>query len=870
MDEGLRERVKAAERWQACERTRSQRLRDWFAGVPPQPMPSYRGPVEPPLPNAVGICCSGGGVRSAAFNLGALQTLERSGELRTARYLAAVSGGSYIAAAMSMVANTWPDDQRPDKDPEDGCNGFDDSNPELLRDSAPFAPGSPEEQYLRNRSSYLAPGGMDKLFLAYRLVLGVLFNVAFLALPLFGAAVLLGVFVYRPAFPHLLGDCARHCSATLPWYMWGPPVALGIASALLGAVALLVRIKVDRVRAGVQVWSTRLLVAALGLAALTMLLPVLVAALAVSGSTTPKAATPGILGASGLVGVLAGVVAHLREMLATPANVMKEASAARKKFAALNSRLRQALAWVAGALVGPLLLASVIWLALSLTLAHASSTSINALYVVMGIGALVAFALLYSAVDLTSWSLHPFYKRRLCTAFALKRVRPSDLLSGEDGAGATAIAQAGEQGIAVERDFDTLVPLSQTAPIDGAWPTLLVCAAANISDSGATPAGRHVTSFTFSAHSVGGPLVGGIDTVALEDTFSAYDGRPRLLGRPRRRRGGRRRRDLTLPAAVAMSGAALAPSMGKMTRRPLTFLLALANVRLGVWVPNPRWVARPEMGKKWVRYGRARPFYLACELLGHNRVNAKYLYVTDGGHYENLGLVELLRRGCTEIFCLDASGGNGFSELGDAIALARSELGVQIKLDTMQPLTADAATGIASQPALTATFTYEDGTSGTLVYARNVMTEAVPWDVKAYRAIDHAFPEDSTTDQLYTDQRFEAYRALGVVAAEQAIELMIKARTGETASAPEGPAAEGPAPEAPGPSPTSSTGGLSAAPGETAGAPGAVGAQTEVPTLPALAATDTQPARGVRRVARARGWWGRWAGANGTRPSVRR
>ena len=52
-------------------------------------------------------------------------------------------------------------------------------------------------------------------------------------------------------------------------------------------------------------------------------------------------------------------------------------------------------------------------------------------------------------------------------------------------------------------------------------------------------------------------------------------------------------------------------------------------------------------------------------------------------HYENLGLVELLRRGCTEIYCLDASGlsadGAEFESLGEAITLARSELGVEIE-----------------------------------------------------------------------------------------------------------------------------------------------------------------------------------------------
>src|SRR5262249_51268173 len=153
----------------------------------PEPIPSYRGPIEDPQPDAIGVCCSGGGVRSAAFNLGALQVLQSAGVLKRARYLAAVSGGSYIAAAFSMVAQAWASGPRPPR----GVVGHDDSNPDLIARAAPFAPGSPEEQYLRNRSSYLAPRAMDKLFLVYRIALGIIFNIAFLALPLLGVGVLL-------------------------------------------------------------------------------------------------------------------------------------------------------------------------------------------------------------------------------------------------------------------------------------------------------------------------------------------------------------------------------------------------------------------------------------------------------------------------------------------------------------------------------------------------------------------------------------------------------------------------------------------------------------------------------------------------------
>ena len=764
-DSGLLARVNAEHLHEASKRHHGDRWRYFAYGIRPEPIPSYRGTIEDPQPDTVGICCSGGGVRSAAFNLGALQAVDENGELRPAKYLAAVSGGSYIAAALSMVAKAWPrGETRPKPDPANPCNGRDDSNPDLIDEQGPFAQGSPEEQYLRNRSSYLAPSTLDKLYLGYRLTLGVVFNVGFLALPLVGIGMLLGVFVYRPAFHHLLGHCSTACSAHLPVYMWLPPVIVFGASALLGMSGLLARVTTDLRRRFFEVWSTRLFIASIAVGWVTVILPVLVAALTASGSAGTNPKTSGIVGGGGLVGLLAGVVAQLREQINGPGAAVKDAKTLRDRYAKLSSAARKLVAYLVAAVVGPALLLGAMVFSVSLTLAHSKAGSINLALVGGGIGALAAFAIAYMAVDLTSWSLHPFYRRRLCTAFALKRVKPSDLkpLPGqraEDGYNQLPIEQAEDEGIAVERNYDTLVPLSKTALDGETWPTLIVCAAANISNTGATPPGRRVTSFTFSANAIGGPLVGGVKTETFEDTFDHS-------------RKKRRRRDFTLPAAVAMSGAALSPSMGKMTRRPLTFLLALANVRLGVWVPNPRWVAGMSKSR-WFWFGRARPSYLIRELIGWNRVNARYLYVSDGGHYENLGLVELLRRGCTKIYCFDASGGNDLKELGDAIALARSELRVEmIGLDPskLEP----SAAGLAETDVVKCSFRYSDAnrTEGVLVYARNVLTKSVPWDVTAYHEEDSAFPNDPTVDQLYTDQRFEAYRALGHGAGQRAVAAM--------------------------------------------------------------------------------------------------
>jgi hypothetical protein len=173
---------------------------------------------------------------------------------------------------------------------------------------------------------------------------------------------------------------------------------------------------------------------------------------------------------------------------------------------------------------------------------------------------------------------------------------------------------------------------------------------------------------------------------------------------------------------------------------------------------------------------RPSPRYLLKELLGWNSINDKFLYVTDGGHYENLGLVELLRRGCTTIYCFDASGGRQLDALGDAIALARSELGVEIRFGDgeLEKLKEDEETGFAKARCARGEVRYTRPAEviGTIVYAPTVITDDLPWDVLAFNERDEAFPHHSTVNQLFTDQKFEAYRMLGQCAGESALQVM--------------------------------------------------------------------------------------------------
>jgi hypothetical protein len=684
---------------------------------PPPPLPS-------PTEQRIGISCSGGGIRSAAYNLGALQVLQEAGVLGRARYLSAVSGGSYIAGSFTMVARY--------------------SDPELLDEQAPYAPGSPEEEYLRNRSSYLASGLRGKARLAIRFLLGVAINLLVVAAVLVAIGRPLGWLAawVRPELLVVAGDppAAPDLSApvTVMWLL----LAAGLSLALLAVV-----------RSYAGSWQHRI--------------AWLAGASAVLG---------GLLWLS-LVG-LPFAVTWLRGLMAAPLQLLSTSTevgdpAWQQNYGALDSLLR-----TLGALGIPALVAGVarMWVesnrskvAIIVGAVFAPLALVAALLAVVNTaaarglvdpvldavrwseltwlgGALALLAVLYAISDLTAWSLHPFYRRRLASAFALKRVRAPD---GEP--------------TAVEHPYDELVTLSDAQPRDRDWPELLICAAANLSDEGATPPGRGATTFTFSPTSVGGPLVGYVDTETFETAL-----------------GPGRRRDITLPAAIAVSGAAISPSMGRMSRPSLRFLLTLANARLGVWLPNPRGVRSEDVhdsggGDAWG--SRPRLSWLVREMFGLNRLNARFLYVTDGGHYENLGLIELLRRECTEIYCFDASGDqvDTFFTLGLAVALARSELGVEIDIDP-SVITEDGADWCETDHVI-GEIRYRNGATGTLLFAKAGVTRDAPWDVRAYNQKDPDFPTHATTDQLYTDEKFEAYRALGRHTAARALRSMAARHT---------------------------------------------------------------------------------------------
>ncbi|WP_220456550.1 patatin-like phospholipase family protein [Rugamonas brunnea] len=225
-----------------------------------------------------------------------------------------------------------------------------------------------------------------------------------------------------------------------------------------------------------------------------------------------------------------------------------------------------------------------------------------------------------------------------------------------------------------------------------------------------------------------------------------------------------------LGMAVAVSGAAASPNMGYHSSPPLTFLMTLFNLRLGRWSPNPikekHWQsASPRIGL----------FSILAELFGLTDTNADFLYLSDGGHFENLGLYELVRRRCRLVVAVDASCDEKFvfEDLGNAIRKCYTDLHVPIVLDARRivPQAGGGALGGASFVTGHIQYRAADGRGqdGVLLYIKPAITGAENADVLNYSKTHPEFPHQSTADQWFDEDQFESYRTLGCQIARGAL-----------------------------------------------------------------------------------------------------
>jgi hypothetical protein len=225
---------------------------------------------------------------------------------------------------------------------------------------------------------------------------------------------------------------------------------------------------------------------------------------------------------------------------------------------------------------------------------------------------------------------------------------------------------------------------------------------------------------------------------------------------------------ITLGTAVAISGAAASPNMGYNSSPALSFLLTLFNVRLGWWLGNPGKAGNNSYRNRDPRLG-LEP--IVSEMLGLTDENHPYVYLSDGGHFENLALYEMVRRRCHCIIVSDAASDLtfGFDDLGNAVRKIRIDLGIDITFEQglfpIFPRSAKdpenpkyCAVGTINYKAVDG----DDAVNGQVLYIKPTFYGKLETrDVYNYATTHNTFPHETTADQFFSESQFESYRALG-------------------------------------------------------------------------------------------------------------
>ena len=258
--------------------------------------------------------------------------------------------------------------------------------------------------------------------------------------------------------------------------------------------------------------------------------------------------------------------------------------------------------------------------------------------------------------------------------------------------------------------------------------------------------------------------LGGSSDLALHTRHSAsFSLTPLRCGADRRRVGyaptksrfGDFANGVMLGQAVAISGAAASPNMGYNTSPLVAFMLTMFNVRLGWWFPNPGQHAWNNRGLRFSLY------YLLKELFGVADEKNLFVNVSDGGHFENLGIYELVRRRCKVIIAADAECDEvlQFGSLGNLVRLCETDFGVKIDIDVSS--IRQQKDGFSLSHCTIGKIIYSNGSIGYLVYLKASVSGDEDVGVTQYRSVHPSFPHETTANQFFSEDQFESYRKLG-------------------------------------------------------------------------------------------------------------
>ncbi|KYQ90313.1 patatin family protein [Tieghemostelium lacteum] len=704
--------------------------------------------------NLVGLALSGGGIRSATFNLGLLQALSKHKFFKKIDYLSTVSGGGFIGSCLVSLLSegTYTTD----------WHNFPFHYGRGLKEGAPLT-------HLRNSANYLANGIFEFLLFPVLVLRGIVLNLVSIFpfvwllllferyVPLFGDGYFLTVrigwnllihiilfpMISRPKFtmPLLAGFVFIYYSEISKILSRIGNVEIGISMAL----HLYLNHPMLFKKEGGKVWYDR---------SFGWLFIVLI----VTSFTESLPMIENIY--IHYFGGINDTSFRVYPLISLIALILADSLAFTLLTNPKLSPLKRLVFHVIVSIIGPLLLI-LTYLELSVWLDVGSS------FFGIGNGLCFSISLLsLFTLDINETSMHKYYRDRLSKAymFSIKNGRFRSY-------GGEKVSRLNRRSVG---------------------PYLLINTALNSvtnSEGVDSPNSRGTDFFIFSQHFCGSESSGYRSTEQME----------------------RLDRRLDLATAVSISGAAVGTKMGTSTIPTLVMSLGILNIRLGYWLPNPLgiFLSHPYLGRLF--YGGFACYHLVKEF-GWTAMTSRdwCINLSDGGHIENLGAYELIKRKCKYIIVSDAEADPDmtFPSMAQLMRLVRIDFGIniQINLDDIRR----SANGYSKKhwtvgkiiyqkkssysnstsahhhninsnnnnnninssqqafnPSLSSSASTEpnsappNGEVGYLLYIKSCLTGDEDEIIKEYQSQHPSFPHESTTDQFFTEAQFESYRSLG-------------------------------------------------------------------------------------------------------------
>ena len=732
----------------------SAEMEEWVCRLPKY-VNGAKAPVSPghpdPRNNLVGLAMSGGGTRSATFSLGVTQALARYGLMKHVDYMSTVSGGGYLGTSFTSLcadrftAGTSQEQVRLGMDPLTfpyaDQNPYPEPSAEPANDGrpSPVVHGleTPATRHVRENSRLLLPGlGMFtrevwvtlSRYAASTVALWLVFllpMVTAILLPL----MLIPADVWDRSDPFTAGagDWA-YSLGNHPWLALAP-LAMFALSSLMALLRLSSPLASNAAIGSIQTLSIVLM--AVSMAALLLVFGVWGYSLLVATSFAGWE-----LGAVG-IGSAGTALASLRGLLNMSEGLRRRVL--NLVFAVFGYFVLgfALLAWHHVLWTGWGLLH---WKGFDSALGGPLSRSYDEFWIVLAaVSAVILLSWVRTDWLLNRFSMNSLYEERLQRTWVV-----SPKTSGSD-------LKVGWTGVRERPDLKVGRLVATDLPPVTPYP--LVCTSLNLSGSTSPKLlNRRADSFVIGPVRTGSALTSWRPTSALASF-----------------------KNMSLARAAAISAAALSPNMGRRTNTTLSIVTTLFNARLGWWTRNPN-------AKDWSHLWPPSFLLYWAEMFGMASHNHPYINLSDGGHFENMGIYELMRRRCKFIIAVDGTGEPAigqplaFAGLGLCMRRVRIDFGVLVDID-LSPVMRDPETGQVKSYFAVGRIRYpsrtghgsgrpDDDDSGILVYIKGGIIErdSPPDLINYHRGMNPDFPHDPTADQQFDEPQFESYRELGFLA----------------------------------------------------------------------------------------------------------